>query len=116
MSRERREFHRVPETFHAKCRRAGELGEIWKDVQTVNIGAGGMRFTSGEMCDAGDTLELELHLPAGGGVLTVSSNVIWSKVLSPGVNEAGVAFVNLTPDQQWKIDELVAFLQKHPGA
>jgi len=115
MTRERRQFHRVPETFHSKCRRSGELGEIWVEVQTVNIGAGGLRFISNEGFDTGDQLQFQLNLPAGGGELTLTAEVVWGKTLSPGVVESGAQFVELTPDQQWKIDQLVAFLKKSPG-
>ncbi len=110
---ERRRFARVPEVFHARCRRAGS-GEPWQEIQTANISASGLRFLTKLPFEAGDEVELEMELPASGGELKVTAAVVWVKSPAAGVVELGVEFKNLTPDQERQIDDVVEFLMKHP--
>lgn len=113
MTRERRRFVRIPQPFEAKYHRLGELSEVWRQMMTVNLGAGGIRFRSTEVLQAGDRLEVQIQLPGGREPLYMEGRVIWSLMQASGVTEHGVEFSDLTPEQQAQIDEVVAFLKKH---
>jgi hypothetical protein len=118
MSAERRQFDRVGEAFEVKFRKRSQLGEVWKPATVLNLSAGGMRIQSPELLKTGQALELQLALPTLRGPLTLYAAVAWSQLLAAGVTEYGVAFAELSPDQQVAIDELVQFLLKrsHPAA
>lgn len=109
---ERRRFQRVAQSFDARYRSYGALGEPWRIFRTVNVSATGMRFRSGDLIELGTTLEIELDLPCLKEPLTVRGHVVWSQPMASGVTENGAEFVDLSPEQAEQIDELVKFLSK----
>ena len=112
MGNERRDFSRTPVPFVVRCRIYGELGESWREINTVNISAGGMRFRAEDPIGVGAQLEIEISLPGSPAPLTVQGKVVWSQALGAGASEHGVQFLAMTPEQHEHIDSLVRFLMK----
>lgn len=113
MTRERRQFHRAPHPFEVRYRPYGQFTSSWTEASTINISAGGMRFRSPELLERGTALELEITIPSVREALIIRGQVAWSQLQASGVAENGVQFVEVSPEQQMKIDELVRFLR--PG-
>ncbi len=111
MTRERRRFYRIPQAFHTRYRLIGELARGWSAANTLNLSAGGMRFRCEESMEVGVLLELQITLPSEGEPLVVRGRIIWCHMPASGVTEAGVEFLELSPDQQAQIDNLVQFLK-----
>ena len=109
--RERRQFPRILHTCEARYRAWGSLVEGWIDVTILNVSAGGLRFRCGELLRVGDHLEVQLRLPADPQPVTVRGQVVWSKMPAAGVAENGVGFLDVTPEQSERIDDLVRFLK-----
>lgn len=112
MTRERRRFFRVPIPFDAKYRFFGELTQGWRTVRTLNLSAGGMRFKSSDLLDVGGFVEVQIQLPSEREPLMLRGRIVWSQAQASGVTENGLEFLEATPQQQAKIDELVDFLKK----
>lgn len=114
MGREQRRFDRVPEAFSMRCRPAGSLQEPWRNAVTLDLGAGGISFQSGQLFDLEARVEIELRLPGVLSELIVTGRVVRVTSRPGGVTEIATEFFDLTPDQQAHIDELVQFLKKPP--
>ena len=116
MGKEQRRFDRIPETFSARCRPAGSLQEPWRSVVTLDLGAGGMSLQSEQLFDAEDRVDIEMRLPGILEGLILRGRVVRSRPLAPGTVDVAVEFLDVTPDEQARIDELVQFLKKptHP--
>ena len=112
MARERRQFSRVPQLFDVQYRLTGTLGESWRETKTSNVSAGGIRFRSEETLELGDSLEIRIELPGMRERLVLNGRVIWNQLQASGVMEHGVQFLDLKPEQQLQIDNLVQFLKK----
>ena len=112
MGMEQRRFQRIPESFRLQCRRAGSLAETWRHVTTLDLSAGGASFESEELYDPSDTLDIRIDLPNFRVPLLLRGRVIRSRPRPGGAMECGVEFVDMTPEQQGAIDELVQFLSK----
>ncbi len=110
MGQEQRQFPRVPQPFEAKYHRLGELTQGWSTARTMNLSAGGIRFRSEESFEPGTLLEVQLQLPSETQLLMLQGRVIWCQAQASGVAEVGVEFLNLTPQQQVQIDNIVNFL------
>lgn len=110
---ERRRFTRVSQSFDARYRVYGELTESWRTIRTINLSASGMRFRSAHPIEAGTVLQLEITLPCLRAPLVVNGQVAWSHTMASGVTENGAEFVDVTPLQSERIDELVKFLMKN---
>lgn len=111
MARERRKFTRVHQPFEVKYRYAGQFAESWSTATTLNISAGGLRFISPDRLEVKETLEVQIQLPSVREALRLKARVAWSQAQASGVAENGVEFLEVTPEQQVKIDELVRFLR-----
>ena len=109
--RERRHFHRAPQPIEAKYRVSGNLGSSWATGTLVNISAGGMRFRAEELIEKSSLVEVEAKVPGLREVLAVKGMVVWSSLQASGVAEMGVAFSEVTLQQQYQIDNLVSFLR-----
>lgn len=112
MADERRDFSRVPVPFGVRYRIYGELGESWREIATVNISAGGMRVRTEEILETGTQLEIQITLSSAATRLAVQGSIAWSRPMGAGVNESGVQFTDLTPQQREQVDALVQFLRK----
>jgi len=113
MTRERREFHRIPQEFHAQYRLYGDLMASWSEIVLVNLSAGGMRFRSEDTIPKDTIIEMKLHLPHAHAPLVLHGSVAWSQLQASGVIESGVQFMDVTIEQQAQIDYLVQFLRKN---
>ena len=112
MGKEQRRFQRISESFEVRCRHLGALSEPWHIVVTVDVGAGGLSFQSEELYELSDMLEIQIRLPSVQAPLVLHGRVVRSGALPSGVTECAIEFVDVTPDQQVEIDELVQFLSK----
>ncbi len=112
MGAERRQYGRVLVPFDAKYRLYGDLTTAWRTIRTVNISAGGMRFRSADLMEEGAVLDVQMALPAAAATLTIRARVVWSQSMGSSVTENGAEFLDVLPDEQTKIDDLVAFLTK----
>jgi hypothetical protein len=112
MGQEQRRFDRTPEAFTVRCRSAGSLEEPWRNAVTLDLGAGGISFQTQQPFDPEDRLEIECRLPGVLSELVVTGRIVRITVHPGGVTETAVEFLDLTPDQQAKIDDLVQFLKR----
>ena len=112
MRRERRRFVRIQQLFDAKYRIYGGLTEGWRNVRTMNLSAGGLRFKSADLIELGAMLEVQLQVPYDSEPLSLRGRVVWSEIQASGVTENGIEFIDITPDQQGRVDELVKFFLK----
>ena len=113
MGDELRQFDRVPQAFMVRCRSSGSLTAIWQSMSTLDVSAGGILLRGEMLADPGDVLDIALLMP-GGKEQLLRGRVIRVKEWGPGMFESAVEFVNVSPDQQADIDQLVQFLKKGP--
>lgn len=111
MTKERRSFPRVPQPFEARYRLTDEMGASWHAMTLVNISAGGVRFRTDQLIEQDTPLQIQVQLPGMREALVVSGHAVWSTLQASGVMEIGVEFLNVTPDQQLQIDNVVQFLR-----
>ena len=112
MTREQRKFPRIPQSFRTAYRLVGDVMGFWRDVNTLNLSAGGMRFRDTAPLQLGTIVDLQLQLPTMKDPLALRGQVVWSQMQASGVTEYGVEFTESTPDQQMQIDEFIEFLRK----
>jgi len=112
MGQEQRQFKRIPEAFNVQCRPAGTLSEVWRLVVTIDFSAGGIGFESQQAFDIGDALEIQMTIPSFRTPLIVKGSVVRIKTTPWSTSECAAQFFDVTPDQQFALDELVAFLSK----
>ena len=110
MTRERRQFIRTSQPVDLRYRLCGELSAPWTITRTVNLSAGGARFRCQEPLRQSDELDLRLQLSGSPRPLELRACVVWNQMQAAGVNEIGVAFLDVTHEQQMQIDALVHFL------
>ena len=74
-----------------------------------------MRFKSADLLELGAELEVRLQMPYAAEALALRARVKWSAMQASGVVENGIEFMEITPDQQARVDEVVKFFsQKSP--
>ena len=112
MGQEQRRFDRTPQPFQVRCRRINEPLHAWDLALTHDLSAAGMRIQSSEPFDIGTILDVQIELPNLPGSAHLQGRVVWGR--TSAVREYGIEFVEITPDQQALIDELVQFLKKRP--
>ena len=112
MVQERRQFYRLPQPFEVRYRLFNELASSWRTVTTLNLSAGGIRFRDTETIELDALLELQMQLPGGREPFAIHGRVIWSQMQASGVTETGVAFLEVRPEQQQIIDNVVQFFRK----
>ena len=113
---ERRIFPRVDYPCPLKFRFAGELVELsWREGVVLNFGAGGLGFTTPQLVEEGSELAFRIYLPTRSEPYELRGRIIWSRDSADQLMEYGAEFVNVTPDKQVEIDELVRFLGKGPA-
>ena len=110
MTAERRRFDRVPHAVPLFWRRPEDRSERWSEAQTLNVSAGGLVMQSHALFDVGAILELRMALSDTSDPLFLRGRVVWYK--PGGLRQYGIGFVDVTPDQQASIEELVQFLNK----
>ena len=115
MGIEQRRFDRVTDSFQIECRRAGSLSETWRRVALIDLSAGGLGFSAEELFEPGEPLEVQIRLPNMSTPLLLRVQVVRSESLAPGACRCAVEFIEVTPDQQAKIDALVQFLRPPPA-
>lgn len=109
---DRREFHRAGFQVAIAYKRIGALLETWQTGTMTDLSAGGLRFTTGDLIEQGAQLELKLVLPIRKDPYVLGGRVVSEQPADEGAIEYGVAFLDLKPDQQAEVDELVRFLNR----
>lgn len=109
--RDRRAFHRVPEIIEGRYRVSGHFSALGLAMNILNFSAGGLRFRADELLEDNTVLEIEAKFPGFRDVLIVKGQVIWSFLRAPGVAEMGVAFIDVSPEQQYQLDTIVEFFR-----
>ena len=112
-SKEQRRFDRIPESFDVRCRHYGALSEAWRRVFTIDVSAGGIAFQTDELVQEGQGFEIQISLPSFRAPLYIRGEVVRCRPVA-GAMECAVEFVNVSPDQQAAIDQLVQFLRRRP--
>ena len=77
----------------------------------LNLSAGGARFRSEEQLEKNSLLEIEVKLSGLREGLRIKGRVAWSTLHASGVAETGVEFLDVSPDQQYRIDSIVQFFR-----
>ena len=108
---DRRQFLRVTLASTIQYRMLEEPGSIKFTGLLQDIGAGGLRFTAQQPLEQGAALELTLKLPMKDGSLVLPGEIVWVRPLKVDT-EYGVRFIELSPDTQYDLDELIQFLAK----
>lgn len=99
-----REFLRVPKSLLVRYRVAGVTHERYVSV----LGEGGLFIDTGEPCQPGHHLELEIVPVGRGPAFRVAGQVAWSRGEdTPDAPGMGIRFTDLTPQQQQAIYALV---------
>lgn len=90
----------------------GGFGGMWLDGMILDLGAGGMRFTSLHPVEEGATLEFYLTLPDRAEPLLLAGDVLWTDCSRAEQSRYGAVFTNVTEAQQQFLDDLVQFLRR----
>jgi len=109
---DRREFHRAGFHVAIAYKRIGALLETWQNGTMTDVSAGGLRFTTDDPIDQGAQLEFKLVLPIRKDAYILDGLVVSEQPADGGSVEYGVAFLDLEPDRQAEVDELVRFLNR----
>jgi len=86
--------------------------ELWRTGTIVDLSAGGFRLTTTQVLDEDVKLEFEIRLPARAERYVLYGQIVWAKDIAADLKEYGVVLVDITPDNQAQLDELVQFLLK----
>lgn len=113
-AQDRRRCPRAWWPFAIKYRAAAPAGGSWHSGATVNLSAAGVRFTCSEPLTPGTTVVFELVIAPKQGPYVVEGGIVWGRTVDQKVYEYGAAFVDVAPDQQGQISELVEFLNREP--
>ena len=111
MARKERRHNRrvdvpVSITYHVDGR---DLKDTWYPGVLANLAAGGLRFTCDRILGEGDSLGFRVTLPTRSAPYYIGGVIIWAMPMVGGV-DCGVAFRDLSPDEQFELDELAEFL------
>ena len=105
MSRERRRMSRADCAIEARYRPAGSAARPWHAARALNLSAGGVRLCSDEALPPGIPLDIQLLRSANPQGMSLRGAVIWTHMQAPLVVEHGVAFLDVTPQQQGWLDD-----------
>ena len=86
--------------------------DLWRTATVGNLSAGGTRLRTAQTLTLGTRVELEVVLPDRAEPYHIRGEVVWVKASPKGVQEYGLTFVDLTPERQFDIDQLVQFLMR----
>ena len=110
MGQEQRRFARVTQQLPAQCRSYGSLSSTWRNVMTADLSAVGVRFMGDELLDLESSVEFQLLLSTFHEPLVVRGRVVRSQMLPTGQVESAIDFMDMIPEQQERIDQMVRFL------
>ena len=110
MTAEQRRFERVPHSVPLFWHRPEDRSERWNEAQTLNVSASGLVMRSHALFDVGVILDLRMAMTDTSDPLFLCGRVVWHK--PGGLMQYGIEFVDVTPDQQVSIEEIVQFLNK----
>jgi hypothetical protein len=114
-TQDRRQATRIAFLGRPSARARGTL-EVW----LADLSSAGARITLGEFLPHGSSCALEL--PAALGSLTLSTRIVWSGLFggekTPDgeehfIYQSGLAFVDLTPDQQAALAKILHRIAPH---
>jgi len=106
---ERRKDPRAPVWLAARYHLVEEAPDLWYMGTITDLSAGGLRMAGDRRLEPGAKLDLEIALAHRPEPVRLKGEVVWVRSLASG-SEYGVMFIELSPDQQVELDELVQFL------
>lgn len=80
----------------------------------ADLSAGGLRLVGRQPLERGVLLELQIVLPIRQEPYFINGRVAWQRDMTDEY-EYGVAFLDVTPDKQVQLDELVQFMMNRRG-
>lgn len=86
--------------------------DLWRSATVGNLSAGGARLRTAQILKLGTRVELEVTLPDRAEPYRIRGEVVWVKASPKGVHEYGLSFIEVTPERQFDIDQLVQFLMR----
>ncbi len=107
---ERRRDPRVALPTSIQYRLLDVPNDLWRGAVATNISAGGLRVRIAQALKPSARVELEIPLPDRQEPHHFLAEVMWAKGLPRGGNEYGLAFIEVTPERQFQIDQIVHFL------
>ena len=111
---DRRGFPRAKVPTAVEYRVTGELGSEWLLGVLVDLNARGLQFTGERRFETGTRLDVQLPLENRSEPYGFSGEIVWTREERSGLTEYGMQFIDVTPDQQFEIDELARFLMQPP--
>ena len=82
----------------------------------ADLSAGGLRFFANEPIELGTYIEFQLFLPGRQIPYVLRAEVVRVWDDPTGAFTCGTVFVEMTPDRQAELDELVQFVTKQQSA
>lgn len=114
---EKRKYRRAPTRCMIRYRPPAETDVRKSELSTIrDLSEGGARFTSGTAFAVGDHLDLEITCPRFPDPVKVQAEIRWRREIRKGfLYENGIQFLNLSPEDQETIRQIVTFLlEKSP--
>ena len=111
-SSERRRDPRASLPTAVKYRLADLPEDLWRSATIGNLSAGGLRLRTAQALKVGMRVELEITLPDRIEPYYLKGAIAWVKATPRAVQEYGLSFVDVTPERQFQIDQLVQFLMR----
>ena len=111
---DKRKYQRAQTRCMIRYRDPAETDVRKSELSTArDLSEGGARFTSGKAFQAGDRLNFEITCPSFPDPIKVKGEVRWNREIRKGIlYENGVQFLNLSPEDQETIRQIVAYLLK----
>lgn len=106
---ERRKDPRATVWLPVRYRLLHESRVLWDNGTVTDFSAGGLRMLCDRMIERESQLEFELNPTKRETPYFLQGTVVWVKPSAAGC-ECGVMFTEVSPDQQFELDELVQFL------
>jgi hypothetical protein len=81
----------------------------------LNLSKGGVSMRAPCLPDVGSLLQCRFECIPGGTPITAQGQVVWVQLDDDNSGEFGLAFVDLDPQTEWLLDELIAEHTAHRG-
>ena len=110
----KRRHPRAPTRCMIRYRDPAERDVRKSELSTArDLSEGGVRFTSGKKFEVGDIIDLEISCPNFPDPVHAQGEIQWNRELRKGfLYENGVQFLDLSPEGQETIHEIIALILK----
>ncbi len=106
---ERRKDPRANVWLPVRYRLLPESRVLWDNGTVTDFSAGGLRLLCDRRIEPESQVEFELNPTKRERAYVLRGTVMWVKPSAAGC-ECGVMFIDVSPDQQFELDEIVQFL------